>query len=214
MSNCNKKKRNIIDVSKHKDLEEEFIKKKAKRCIHGKRLFYCKECDGRRLCIHEKCKYMCCICRGSGICKHDKNKYNCRLCLQENEINKLKKKINNLQENNCSDDNLEENNCLNNNLDLLIEKLEEENKLIKSDNEIVIEKEHEIVIEKEHEITIEQDNFDFVFSSGYYKLEILREENRHKEDMERKNIELKRVELESKKLDLELLKTKLKSRNN
>lgn len=212
MSKNNKRKREVINMSKHKDLEEEFIeekkqiKKKAKRCIHGKRVFYCKECDGRRLCIHNKCKYTCSICRGSGICKHNKNKYNCRLCLQENEINKLKKKINNLQENNCSDDNLEENNCLNNNLDLLIEKFEEENKLIKSDNEIVIEKEHEIVIE--------QDNFDFVFSSGYYKLEILREENRHKEDMERKNIELKRVELESKKLDLELLKTKLKSRNN
>ena len=198
MSDCNKRKRNIIDMSKHKDLEDEFmeevpIKKKAKRCIHGKRAFYCKECDGRRLCIHDKCKYTCCICRGSGVCKHDKSKYNCRLCLQENEINKLKEKINDLKKNNSQSDHL----------DLLIKNFEE--------NE---EQDNEKIIEQENDIIVEQEKFDFVFSSGYYKLEILREKNRHKEDTQRKNIELRRVELELKKIDLELLRTKLKLENN
>ena len=190
MSNCNKRKREIIDMSKHKDLEEEFIKevvikKNIRRCVHGKRLFYCKECDGRRLCIHEKCKYTCYICRGSGVCKHDKNKYNCKLCLQENEINKLKGKINDLEENNSQGDHL----------DLLIKNFEENAK-------------------QNNEQAVEQDNFDFVFNSGYYKLEILREENRHTEDIYRKNIEFKRIELELKKIELESLRIKLKLENN
>lgn len=182
------KKRNIIEIiDDNMDEVDKKVKKRAKRCIHNKRLFYCKECDGRRLCIHEKCKYTCVTCKGPHVCKHDKNKYTCKLCEREKmfdfefSMDFFMSNLDSKQDVTDIVDN-EPNNTTTIN-DVTNTEQTEQIKQIKQ---------------------IEKDNFssdfDFVFNSGYYKLEILREKNRHSEYMKSREIELKRIELELLKI--------------
>ena len=76
--------------------------KKYKRCIHDRRQYYCKECNGKGICKHGIIKYHCKKCDGRGLCKmpwcekHNSKKYTtfCSKCsaildniLLSNEIN-------------------------------------------------------------------------------------------------------------------------------
>ena len=49
-------------------------------CMHNKKKYECKECDGSIFCCHGKNKYSCKDCGGSQICVHGKNKRICKEC--------------------------------------------------------------------------------------------------------------------------------------
>ena len=51
-----------------------------KKCIHGKRLYYCIDCGGKGICKHGKQKTQCKECGGSALCKHGKQKAYCKEC--------------------------------------------------------------------------------------------------------------------------------------
>lgn len=51
-----------------------------KKCPHGKRKTYCKECGGSQICEHDRVKYSCKECCGSQICEHDRRRTNCKEC--------------------------------------------------------------------------------------------------------------------------------------
>jgi hypothetical protein len=51
-----------------------------KKCEHGKRKCFCKECGGNQFCTHNKRKDYCKECGGSQICKHNKRKDMCKEC--------------------------------------------------------------------------------------------------------------------------------------
>ena len=52
-------------------------------CIHGKRKYICKDCEGSQIRVHKKIKYYCKYCEGSQICQHKEVKNACRLCRVE-----------------------------------------------------------------------------------------------------------------------------------
>ena len=52
----------------------------ARKCEHGKRKRYCKECGGSGICIHGKRKATCIECGGTSICPHGKLKARCKEC--------------------------------------------------------------------------------------------------------------------------------------
>lgn len=49
-------------------------------CIHGRRRYTCKPCNGSQICAHNRIKYSCRDCKGSQICQHNIQKSRCRLC--------------------------------------------------------------------------------------------------------------------------------------
>jgi hypothetical protein len=49
-------------------------------CKHGKQKFYCRECDGSRFCSHGIRKERCRECGGSALCEHGIQKTKCRNC--------------------------------------------------------------------------------------------------------------------------------------
>jgi hypothetical protein len=51
-----------------------------RKCLHGKRKDYCKECGGSQICQHGKIKSACKECSSDLFCLHGKRKYNCREC--------------------------------------------------------------------------------------------------------------------------------------
>jgi hypothetical protein len=51
-----------------------------KKCLHGIRKEYCKECGGGAYCVHGIRKYHCKECGGSGFCPHGIHKYRCKEC--------------------------------------------------------------------------------------------------------------------------------------
>ena len=56
--------------------------REAKKCIHNKAKYDCKECQGGRImCIHNKRKSRCRECGGSQICVHNRRKHDCRECV-------------------------------------------------------------------------------------------------------------------------------------
>ena len=52
----------------------------AKKCIHDKNKYRCKECNHNILCHHQKFKSYCKECGGSAFCEHGKRKSYCRNC--------------------------------------------------------------------------------------------------------------------------------------
>lgn len=70
------------------------LRKREKKCQHGKRKSRCIDCGGSAICQHgsrkDNCKLCgcqhgkrksrCIDCGGSAICQHDKRKDNCKLC--------------------------------------------------------------------------------------------------------------------------------------
>ena len=51
-----------------------------KKCIHGKKPYYCRECGGKAFCEHGKHKTQCRECGGSAFCEHGKQKAKCKEC--------------------------------------------------------------------------------------------------------------------------------------
>ena len=64
--------------SAHPDLPTK--KRQRKKCIHGKRKTYCKECGGSAFCTHGNWKSICKECGGSALCTHGKRKSYCKEC--------------------------------------------------------------------------------------------------------------------------------------
>jgi len=62
------------------DLDCEIVVIKKNLCIHGKKKYYCKECDGGRFCKHNKDKYACKECNKDRFCEHNRKTYNCKEC--------------------------------------------------------------------------------------------------------------------------------------
>jgi len=54
--------------------------KTRKKCLHGKRKAYCRECKGSQICQHDRQRARCKECKGSQICEHDSRKNYCRQC--------------------------------------------------------------------------------------------------------------------------------------
>jgi len=52
----------------------------VKKCEHGKRKVYCKNCGGGSICEHNKRKSRCKECGGSEFCEHNKRKSRCKEC--------------------------------------------------------------------------------------------------------------------------------------
>ena len=61
-------------------ITEDKVKKKNRKCEHGKIKYYCKECGGTGLCKHERRKDRCKDCGGSSLCNHNRIKYECKEC--------------------------------------------------------------------------------------------------------------------------------------
>ena len=79
-------------------ITEDKVKKKNRKCEHGRDKYRCKECggsgscehkhdkrlckqcDGSRFCMHGKVKQRCKECGGSALCKHNKRKEICKEC--------------------------------------------------------------------------------------------------------------------------------------
>ena len=51
-----------------------------KKCIHGKRPYYCADCGGKGICKHGKQKSRCKQCDGGSICTHGKIRSRCKQC--------------------------------------------------------------------------------------------------------------------------------------
>lgn len=51
-----------------------------KKCIHGKKPYYCIDCGGKGICKHGKQKATCRECGGKAFCEHGKFKITCREC--------------------------------------------------------------------------------------------------------------------------------------
>ncbi len=51
-----------------------------KKCIHGKKPYYCIDCGGKGICKHGKIKRTCRECGGSAFCGHGKQKAQCKEC--------------------------------------------------------------------------------------------------------------------------------------
>ena len=51
-----------------------------RKCEHGKRKYFCRDCKGSAFCIHDRRKDRCRDCKGSSFCIHDKTKERCRDC--------------------------------------------------------------------------------------------------------------------------------------
>ena len=49
-------------------------------CHHGRKRYYCKECEGDGICEHGRKRYYCKECEGAGICEHGKHRYYCKMC--------------------------------------------------------------------------------------------------------------------------------------
>lgn len=62
--------------------EEELVKKTytEKKCSHGKRKRYCKDCNGSSFCIHQRIKYGCIECKSVSICEHNRVRSKCKDC--------------------------------------------------------------------------------------------------------------------------------------
>ena len=52
----------------------------GKKCEHGRRRRYCKECGGSGICEHGWQHYSCKDCGGAGICEHGRQRYGCKDC--------------------------------------------------------------------------------------------------------------------------------------
>jgi hypothetical protein len=52
----------------------------SKKCIHEKRLYYCKDCGGKGICEHGKRRNICKDCGGASICEHGKRRNICKDC--------------------------------------------------------------------------------------------------------------------------------------
>lgn len=61
---------------------EENVKKTTteKKCPHGKRKRYCKDCNGSGCCEHGRIKYNCVECKRVGICEHNRVRSKCKDC--------------------------------------------------------------------------------------------------------------------------------------
>jgi hypothetical protein len=51
-----------------------------KRCEHGKRQYFCRQCGGRGVCSHGKQKNRCKDCGGASICEHGRLRGICKQC--------------------------------------------------------------------------------------------------------------------------------------
>ena len=64
-----------------------------RKCEHGIRKEYCKECGGTALCIHDKRKSRCKECGGTALCEHGREKSQCVKCKGANICKHSKRKI-------------------------------------------------------------------------------------------------------------------------
>lgn len=64
----------------HVEPEKKSKRTGARKCIHGKRKYYCKDCGGSQICDHGKQRNSCKECKGSQICPHGKRKQTCKEC--------------------------------------------------------------------------------------------------------------------------------------
>jgi hypothetical protein len=55
------------------------------KCIHGKRVNVCKECNGASICKHGRRKAQCKECDGSQICEHGRERSYCKECMNDEE---------------------------------------------------------------------------------------------------------------------------------
>jgi hypothetical protein len=56
------------------------MKRIWKKCPHGKRQPYCRECGGSQICEHDKRRDSCVDCGGSQLCEHNKPRSRCHAC--------------------------------------------------------------------------------------------------------------------------------------
>ena len=56
------------------------VQKYPKKCEHGRRRNYCKQCGGSSICEHGKQCNKCKQCGGSSICEHGKIRSTCIMC--------------------------------------------------------------------------------------------------------------------------------------
>ena len=54
--------------------------KTRKKCFHGRRKAYCKDCKGSQICVHGRVKPCCKECKGSKVCVHNCAKEYCKDC--------------------------------------------------------------------------------------------------------------------------------------
>ena len=59
---------------------EEKYRKTAKKCEHGKKKYYCKDCGGKGICEHDREINKCKDCKGSQICEHNRIRNACKDC--------------------------------------------------------------------------------------------------------------------------------------
>lgn len=70
------------------------------KCLHGRRKYVCRKCNGSGFCVHDRQKSLCrdcgkgycphsrqknqCIpCKGAGVCKHNRLKNRCKECCKD-----------------------------------------------------------------------------------------------------------------------------------
>lgn len=56
------------------------VKKKRKRCIHSRLVYYCRPCGGKGTCEHNSNKSRCSICNGAHVCPHGRPRSRCKKC--------------------------------------------------------------------------------------------------------------------------------------
>lgn len=61
--------------------EKDSIHRISRKCRHGTRKDFCKQCKGRSICEHNRIRSDCTSCVGGSICEHNRRRRNCLECV-------------------------------------------------------------------------------------------------------------------------------------